>query len=82
MAREAKVGEHTVRRVITVVDKGVPALQNMMMTGKLSARAAEDFVRKVPIKEQNTIIKCAYNLQISFFFSGLIFELLSHMIIL
>ena len=57
MARDAKVGPRTIQRVMTVVDKGAPELQDMMLKGDLSSRAAEDFVRKVPIKEQNTIIK-------------------------
>ena len=57
LAEIAGTGKDTIKRVIRVQKQGVPELNEMMKNGKLSARAAEDFVKNVPKHEQEKIVK-------------------------
>jgi len=57
LAEIAGTGRDTIKRVLRVQKQGVPELNEMMKNGKLSARAAEDFVKNIPKHEQEKIVK-------------------------
>jgi len=57
LAEIAGTGKKTIERVLRVQKQGVPELNEMMKNGKLSAKAAEVFVKNVPKYEQEKIVK-------------------------
>ena len=57
LAKIAGTGKKTIERVLRVQKQGVPALNEMMKNGKLSAKAAEVFVKNIPKYEQEKIVK-------------------------
>jgi hypothetical protein len=57
LAEIAGTGKKTIERVLRVQKQGVSELNEMMKNGKLSAKAAEDFVKNVPKHEQEKIVK-------------------------
>jgi len=53
IAKQAGVGTRTVERIVAVINKGHPALENMMRNNLLSADAANLFVQNTPLQEQS-----------------------------
>ena len=56
IAEKAGVSPRTVYRVHNVKEKGASEVKELMSKGELSAKAADDFVRIVPSKEEQTKI--------------------------
>ena len=56
IAEKAGVSPRTVYRVHNVKEKGASEVKELMSKGELSAKAADDFVRIIPSKEEQTKI--------------------------
>ena len=61
LGKIAGTGKTIIKQVLKVKKDGVPELEDMMMSGTLSASAAEDFVKNVPKYEQEKIVKDGVN---------------------